>query len=47
MYPLVALVIHKLMVGHIIIGIYIRQVIVFCMIIAYRPPIWLAANVKA
>jgi len=46
MYPHVVLKINILMRRNIIIYIGIRNIIIIGMVIAYRPPFGLAANVK-
>ena len=45
MYPGIALLNYIIMTGNIIISINIGQIIIFYMIISYRAPIGLTANI--
>jgi hypothetical protein len=45
-YPYIVLIINILMVRYIIVGINIRDIIIFCMVIANRAPIRLTAYIE-
>lgn len=43
--PYTTFIIHKDMSGHVIVGVYIRQVVVVDIVVPYRTPYWLSADI--